>query len=262
MLYVQTFKDRAPKDVGIASARVFGAGAALLMALLALVGAALGLDALLRADNFPVAHVYFEGPFEHVTRQQLVDTVKVHGNFFALDLDAIKARVESLPWVYRASVRRHWPRDLYIRFSEQHLIAHWGEHDWLNESGELVQGLPAVAGQRGVPRLDGPPGTEAQVLASYGDYSRTLLAVGLQPTAVTLTSRRTWELQLNNGIALVLARDHPQVRLERFARVYRQALAPYAGNIKQVDLRYANGFTVAWVSPPAGPLQAQFSRGH
>ncbi|MFQ5936587.1 MAG: cell division protein FtsQ/DivIB, partial [Acidiferrobacterales bacterium] len=131
-------KSRSIKDREAA----FNAGSMLLGALLLLIVTALALDWVLRPDKFPVENVHFEGPFQRVTKEQLIEAVRdqVNRNFFALDLGAVKQRLESLPWVYRASVRRRWPRALHIRFSEQQLVARWGEHDWVNHAGELVPG--------------------------------------------------------------------------------------------------------------------------
>ncbi|MEK7717650.1 MAG: hypothetical protein AAB322_07880, partial [Pseudomonadota bacterium] len=45
-------------------------------------------------------------------------------------------------------------------------------------------------------------------------------------------------------ITIVLDREQPERKLERFARVYAQSFALLASDIRQVDLRYANGFSV------------------
>ena len=45
-------------------------------------------------------------------------------------------------------------------------------------------------------------------------------------------------------MVVVLDRDQPEYKLERFARVYAQALKHQSAKIAQVDLRYANGFAV------------------
>ncbi|MEK7717649.1 MAG: FtsQ-type POTRA domain-containing protein, partial [Pseudomonadota bacterium] len=168
--------------------------ALLLFALLSvLLALAFGADRLLRTDNFPVRHVRFEGEFKHVTQQELQAAVMsvVHGNFFLLNLDAVKARVEALPWVYKASVRRQWPQDVYVRFTEQQLAAYWSEGAFLNQAGDVVRvkagDLPAE-----FPRLEGPEGTGAQVLEHYKSLGRILAAAGLKLERITLTPRRTW----------------------------------------------------------------------
>ena len=254
---------RREQSTSFAQDTTVGAAVKLLWVLLLLIGSALTLDWLLRTDNFPVENVHFEGPFEHVTRAQLVESVKddVRGNFFTLDLSAMVDRLESLPWVYRASVRRRWPRDLHIVFSEQRLVARWGERAWLNHVGELVQVVDPMA-MLSLAALDGPPGTHNQVLQHYREFERTLARGGLRPKAVTLTSRRTWRIELSNGPTLVLAREDSQRRLARFTQVYASALAAHERSIKQIDLRYTNGLSVQWLDPPARPLQADLIRAH
>ncbi len=230
----------------------FRAGMTMLAALVFLVFAALVLDWFLRADTFPIANVNFEGRFEHVTRAHLVAAVKnrVRGNFFAADLNSMREHVESIPWVYRASVRRQWPRDLHIRFEEQELVSKWGEGAWLNHAGELVR-LNSAYTAPDLPQLQGPEDTHAHVLARYQDFSKLLQPVTMRIVGVTLTPRRTWRLQLDTGVTLVLERGNPDAKIKRFARIYRQALAKHESKIKQVDLRYTNGFSVEWLVPPA-----------
>ncbi len=208
-------------------------------------------DWVLRADNFPVQNVRFEGPFERVTQQELEAAVleRVRGNFLLVDLEAVKRRVEALPWVHRATVRRRFPHDIAIRFTEQRLAARWGEDAWVNTSGEVVRvsgaGLPAD-----LPRLDGPEGSAAQVLAAYREFAAALAPLDRRLAAVTLAARRSWRLVLaapdGRRLTLVLDDAPARRRLERFARVYRATLAAQGDAIRQVDLRYTNGFAVEW----------------
>lgn len=220
----------------------------LLGVLALLAGAALALDWLLRPDRFVIRHIHFEGPFQHVSREQLVQSVKdrAHGNFFAIDLDAVKAGVESLPWVYRASVRRQWPGALYIRFSEQRLVARWGAHDWINEAGELVRNIRADDAGPDVAQLAGPDGTHRQVLAGYRRFAALLAPLGQRPVELALGSRRTWRLRLDGDVLLLLGREHAEARLARFVQAYNHGLAQREDRIARVDLRYTNGFSVQW----------------
>lgn len=256
--------DSARRDTD-ESISLFKAATLLFALLFVLLTLAFGADWLLRTDNFTVRHVRFEGEFKHVTQQELQTAVMnvVHGNFFLLNLDTVKARVESLPWVYKASVWRQWPQDVYVRFTEQQLAAYWSGGAILNQAGDVVHvkadDLPAE-----FPRLEGPEGTGAQVLEHYKSLGRILAAAGLKLERITLTPRRTWQLVVTNGdgqgrtsvaggrmpgatITIVLDREQPERKLERFARVYAQSLTLLASDIRQVDLRYANGFSVEQV---------------
>jgi cell division protein FtsQ len=235
-------------------ASLYRASLLVFTALLALFAALFALDWLLRTDSFPARHVRFEGEFRHVTSRELELVVRdaVRGNFLMLDLDAVKARVETLPWVYEASVRRAWPRDISIEFREQRLTARWGADAFVNEVGQVVPVRDADAGE--LPLLEGPDGTSAQVLALHAELSTLLAPLDLDIKRLALSARRTWQLELSNGLVLVLDRQQPNQKIERFARIYAVALAPHLARIRHVDLRYANGFAVQWVgaSPPAG----------
>ena len=243
----ESTRENAEESMGL-----FKAAVLLFTLLFVLLVLAFGADWLLRTDNFPVRHVHFEGEFKHVTQQELQTAVMntVHGNFFLINLDAVKARVELLPWVYKASVRRQWPQDVYVQFTEQKLAAIWGEGAFLNQAGDVVRVTDKDLAA-GLPRLEGPDGTGPQVLEKYKTLGRILSAAGLKLDRITLTPRRTWRLGLANGMVLVIDHEQPENKLERFARVYAQTLARQALDIRQVDLRYTNGFAVEWASGSA-----------
>jgi cell division protein FtsQ len=217
------------------------------VALLGLIALLATLDWLLHPQALRVRNVRFEGEFRRVTHAELAHAVRdvVNVNFLLLDLEAVKRRVEQLPWVHRADVRRWWPRDVYVQFEEQMIVARWGDGGWVNHAGEAVK-LPNAEFPPDMPRLDGPDGTTPQVLDQYQQLSPLLGAHGLVLNSVTLTPRRTWELDLTNGIKLVLDSRDIRRKVEQFASVYSQLLASQAANIRQVDLRYANGFAVRW----------------
>jgi cell division protein FtsQ len=223
--------------------------------LLVITALLFGADWLLRADSFPVRNVRFEGEFRHVTQTELSAAVKdvVRRNFLTVDLDAVKARVEELPWVRSASVRRYWPRDVDVQFTEQRLVARWGADAWVNEDGQVVRAqaddLPADA-----PRLEGPDGTSATVLEHYRRLTPMLASIGQDVQRLTLTARHSWRAELGNGLVLVLDREEPEQKIERFVRTYGHTLATVVGSVRQVDLRYANGFAVQWSDLRAAPV--------
>jgi cell division protein FtsQ len=220
---------------------------ALFLGLVALLLLLFGTDWILRADSFPARHVRFEGEFRHVVQPELELAVKesVRGNFLLLDLDAVKAQVETLPWVYSASVRRYWPRDVYVRFTEQQIVARWGEREWVNHVGEAVK-VDGVEVAGGWPRLEGPVGTSRLVFERYLSLERMLAGAGLSIKRLTLTPRRTWRIELTNNLVLVLDREDLERKVERLTQVYHRTIAPQVQSIRQIDLRYTNGFAIEW----------------
>jgi len=231
--------------------------------LLALILLAIaGLDYLLRADTFPVRNVSFEGEFKYVSQRYLADAVadQASGNFFALDLSTVQRAAEAVPWVHRATVRRRWPDGLHIQFTEQQLAARWGDKAWVNSSGELVE-LPDRTGLPELIQLDGPPGLHTEVLAQWRRLERVVAAHGLGIARLRLTPRHTWEISLHNNLLLLVGRGTPEQRLARFMEVYQRTLAGKVARVRQVDLRYTNGFAVEWNMPAGTAAYTEINEG-
>ncbi|MHB8551290.1 MAG: cell division protein FtsQ/DivIB, partial [Acidiferrobacterales bacterium] len=211
------------------------------------IPALFGINYVLRPDTLPVQKVSFEGPFKHVSKAELARAVApvVAGNLLLLDLDAIKARAESVPWVYQVSVRRQWPDGVHIRFTEQTLAAQWGGTLWINTTGDLVN-LQGRHGPSDLPRLNGPDGTQAEVFARYQQLNALLAPAGLPIASLTLTARHTWRTVVDRNLLLVLGHHALNAKVTRFLTVYTQALENRRKWMRRVDLRYSNGFAVQW----------------
>ncbi len=113
----------------------------------------------------------------------------------------------------------------------------------------------------GLPELNGPDGLEATLTASYYEMGKALAADGLTITHLIQDQRRSWHVGLDNGIELRLGHDDAYAHLLRFVRLYPRVLATRASEIATVDLRYTNGFAVAWNHRPDNATPPQ-QRGH
>lgn len=204
--------------------------------------------------RFPLEVVEVKGDFRYLDKQRLQDAVasQVEGGFFTVDVNAIRTAAEQLPWVYKAAVKRVWPATLRISIEEQQAIARWDEQGFLNMNGEpfypeassLVLPLPSLAG---------PEGHELKVLENYQRVTQTLAPLGIQVSRMELDSRRAWHLQVGNGVLLELGRVDTWERLQRFIRAYPTVFATRIEELKRVDLRYSNGFSVNWQQLAVNP---------
>lgn len=209
-----------------------------------------GVRWLLDPHTLPIQRVQISGQFQHLTSAQLQEAVAgtVVGGFFTVDVEAVMRAARTLPWVDAASVRRVWPDTLRLEVTEQVPLARWGEHDLLNRRGERF--APPVASlPEGLPQLQGPDGQEATVTASYYEMGKALAADGLTISRLIQDPRRSWHVGLDNGIELRLGHDNAYAHLLRFVRLYPKVLAARAAEIAAIDLRYTNGFAVAWNHP-------------
>ena len=201
--------------------------------------------------TLPMRTVKVEGEFMYLDREQLQAVISplVEGGFFTVDVGSVQKAANDLPWVYRASVHRIWPDSLRIVVEEQQPAARWGEHELLNEHGEIFR-PESRGGVPGLALLHGPEGREKYVIDRYLDMSDALATVGLGIAALVQDERRAWHIQLTNQVQIELGRTDPDRRLQRFVRVYPAVLSSGVAGLEYVDLRYSNGFAIRRLKDP------------
>ena len=209
--------------------------------------ASFGLDYLRDPRHLPLRAIRVTGDLRHLDRGELEAVVAgaIDGNFFTVDMAAIRTRVRQLPWVDQVSIRRAWPETLIMQVTEQVPLARWGKSALVNARGEVF--APESSSRvKGLAQLYGPPGSAPRVVEFYGLARARLQAAGLQVGRLGLDGRRDWVLELRGGIRLALGQDGEVERLDRFLGAYPQLVKDAEREPAQVDLRYAQGFAVSW----------------
>ncbi len=202
---------------------------------------------LVVALDRPVRRVLVEGPFQRVAPPEIEAAVaeSVRGGLATVDLDAVRERIERIEWVDRALVRRRWPDAIRVEVSEQVPAARWNDTGLLNSRGELfLRNARYVPPE--LPLLEGPEGSESAVAKLYLDAQGRFTEAGLRLTGVRLDERGAWELELANGVRVRLGRLAVEERLDRFLRLAGPLVAQRPAEIRHVDMRYTNGFSVGW----------------
>ncbi|PIV87397.1 MAG: hypothetical protein COW48_11600 [Hydrogenophilales bacterium CG17_big_fil_post_rev_8_21_14_2_50_63_12] len=203
----------------------------------------------------PFWQVSVNGASHEETRLAAHDALaKLRGGFFTLDLKAVRAEFERLPWVRHAEVRRVWPGRMAIVLEEHRAAAAWNDRALLNTRGEVFT-VAALERYLGLPRLYAPEGTERETARRYGEFVAQARPLGLRVEQIVVTARQSWRVRLhgnevgngggngggNGSVVVELGREHLFERLARFARFYPQAVATL-GPIARADMRYPNGF--------------------
>jgi Cell division septal protein len=215
-----------------------------------IAGTSIMLWGLMLSLDQPIGRVEVMGQFQRVAPVQIEEVVAPFrgSGFLSVDLDAMRAAVESIPWIDRVRIERRWPNGVRVSITEHIPAARWGEDGLMNTRGELfLRGARHLPPE--LPQLNGPEGTEAQVAKLYLETYPRLLAVGLRLSHVELDPRGAWSLTLSNGVEIRLGRQDVEARLERFIRVASPLVASRSGEVRYVDLRYSNGFSVGWNTP-------------
>lgn len=215
----------------------------ILAGLILCTAAAFSLPAL---NRVPIRTVQIHGEMHHVTQEQLQALVVPFTSWGWLRLPAerLSRQLEELNWVASAQVRREWPLDVSIVITERRPVARWGRHKLLDESGEAFD--PGGPVNRTLPLLRGPEGTEKEMLDRYLAFSARLGARSLALDELRLDPRGAWRLGLRDGPRLRLGADSIDLRLERALAALDEVAGEPGTEIAYLDLRYPNGFAVAW----------------
>lgn len=239
--------DKAPKQASTESwltRRLVGS-----VLLIGMVGGLLGFTMwqFAQTDTLPIQQVQVKGEFVHLDKRDLYHAVGdlASAGFFNVDVRAVKEAAESLPWVESASVRRVWPDTLQLHIHEQIPLARWQGGGIVNRHGDVVL-VDATDRLMELPLFKGPQGTAKMLAERYQRMSAALAGIELAVTELVLNERRAWQVNLNNGVLVLLGRAALDAPLSRFVAVYKEVLKEKVEKIQSVDLRYTNGFAVRW----------------
>lgn len=237
--------------------RLLNAAASALSAVACVIFAFAGLQMLLASPLFPMREIVVHGALAHTTRSELERSARerVSGNFFAVDLGAIRTGMEQLPWVRRVDVRRVWPDRIELAIEEHVVLARWGDIGLVNTHGERFAGQTEAP----LPVFAGPAGSEGEVTRRYRRFVELLAPLQSELDRVILTPRFAWQLRLAGGLSIELGRDlanaPAEARLARFVAAYPLTLGRIPRRHEYVDLRYPNGFALRMPDDARGAIE-------
>ena len=219
-----------------------------------------GANWLLHRPWWAIRSVRVEGRLQHVSATALRSEAlpRVQGNWFTVSLSTMQQAFEQVPWVRKAVVQRVWPLSLLVQLQEQQPLALW-----VDATGSAI-GLVDVQGDNfeanlgevqdmGLPRFFGPPGSQARVTAMYRQLQQRFAPLHWRIAELGLGTQGDWQVQVAGGPRIDLGADSDApafaARLQRFLRLEPDVAAHYGRTVASADLRYPNGFAVAFANP-------------
>ncbi|HPU79483.1 cell division protein FtsQ/DivIB [Accumulibacter sp.] len=245
-----------PRVMTAVSDLLFLAGAAALLVAAVVWG-------MPRLRLFPLHEVQVTHALQEVRQSDMEQSLSdvLRGNFFTVDIEALRRAVEQLPWVRRAEVWRKWPSRIEVRIEEHRAAAHWGDgsEQLVNTYGELFSA--ALSQDQQLPRLSGPVGSSSEVLRRYEEFAQILKPTGRLPAQMALSPRLAWLLKLEDGMLVELGREQAKapirMRLQRFVDYYPTLSNTRQGRPMAVDMRYPNGFALRFPASAAQEVKGK-----
>ena len=216
-----------------------------------------------RLRLFPLHEIQVTHALQEVRQSDVEQSLSdvLRGNFFTVDIEALRRAVEQLPWVRRAEVWRKWPSRIEVRIEEHRAAAHWGDgpEQLVNTYGELFSA--ALSQDQQLPRLSGPVGSSSEVLRRYEEFAQILKPTGRLPAQMALSPRLAWLLKLEDGMLVELGREQAKapirMRLQRFVDYYPTLSNTRQGRPMAVDMRYPNGFALRFPASAAQEVKGK-----
>lgn len=195
---------------------------------------------------FPIRSIQLSGTFKHLDQQAVEASLQPYlgQGFFLLDIHQAQQTLSDESWIETVSVRRVWPGSLRVMVEEKTPVARWDGEHLLSQSASVFRAdadafkhLPLVHGD------NHPP---AWVLQQFYRLQAHFDRVDERLIALQIDSRGALDVELINGLKIKLGRSDIDHKIDRLVSIYRQQILPRREQIKRLDLRYSNGFAVAW----------------
>lgn len=229
--------------------------------------AQLAIDHFRDPGRFPIRSVVVEGVYQFADKGQMRERVMSQASkgFFNLDIDSIQSKVEELPWVKNAYVRRVWPESITVHVEEHKPVARWGSKTLLTDNFKLFTPPRLTSSDDPVlnelvdtlPVLYSPERRHVSLLKLLNDTKAQLDAVEVPLEGMVEDERRSLTLYLKNDVKVVIGHREVHKRIRRFTEIFRSYIAPVYDDIEKVDLRYTNGFTMARKGVVSANLRVQ-----
>lgn len=213
----------------------------------AVLATALAVHLLRPQFDLPLTALRVDGDLRRLTPAQIAAAAAVVPgiHLFDADLVAVRERIEALPWVAHARVSRLWPDRVTIRVRERQPVARWGDAALVDVENHSFTPAPGEAPE-GLPRLSGPDGREADVVAAFHALEAALEGSRFKPVALAMDARGEWIATTVDGIALRFGAEDPVTRAPILLGPATRALAEHFEQVASIDLHYSNGFAVGW----------------
>jgi cell division protein FtsQ len=201
-------------------------------------------DSAANAAGMRIATVSLSGQ-RQVSREEIFAAAGVtdHSSLLFLDVGDARARLEAIPWVAEATVRKFYPDRLQITITEREPFALWQ----MDGKVQVIAADGTVLSNRIEPRLASLPFVVGPGAAAAARGFLAVLdaypAIRDQVRASIFVAERRWNLRLKSGLDVRLPDANIEAALDTLARLDREK-ALLSRDITAVDLRLADRVTV------------------
>lgn len=183
---------------------------------------------------------------EKQSLQQVADAIG-QVQFFGANLHSIHDKVLSLSWVEDAQVSRDWHHGVMISVTPRKAVANFGSRELVDANAVVF--TPANTSDlmnADLVTLHGAAEDAKDIMYKLHDINERFVPLGLMAQDLILTPRKTWVIRFQNGLRVVVDHENTDQKLYNLSVILKQRFMQDIGRMQSIDLRYKNGFSIAW----------------
>ena len=195
---------------------------------------------------FPIKRIHLSGSFDYIEQASVESELEelLGQGFFSIDIHQLQKQLRQNSWVDTVSVRRIWPHQLKISVIEKVPVARWDDKHLLSNKAVVFKGKANEF--KDLPLIFAANAESEHILNRYKLYRGLFQQLNESVYSVKEDSRGAIDIRLADGLEIKLGRSEVEKKLSRLMTIYDSEIKPRRDAIERLDLRYSNGFAVAW----------------
>ncbi|MGP9544256.1 cell division protein FtsQ/DivIB [Psychrobacter sp. AOP7-B1-25] len=198
----------------------------------------------------PPANIYVSNQGLSVAQyrslQEVMEQQQV-SSFFTSDLQALRDITMGLAWVDQVSISRDWQRGIVINALPKQAVANFGTERLVDAKGAVFVPADSIdLTQEQFATLQGEISQAPVIMQQMQQVNDWYTPLGMQVEDIILSPRMTWLIRFDNGLRVIVDNENTAQKLLNLSQLLGNQLSTRRDEMQSVDLRYKNGFTIAW----------------
>lgn len=167
--------------------------------------------------------------------------------FFTTDLQSLRDIALGLAWVDEVSVTRDWQQGIVVTALPRQPVANFGTERLVDAKGIVF--VPADSQEllrSQFVTLQGEIAQAPVIMQQMQQINNWYAPLGMRVEDIILTPRMTWLVRFDDGLRIIVDNENTAQKLLNLSQLLNSQLSGRRDEIQSVDLRYKNGFAIAW----------------
>lgn len=190
--------------------------------------------------------------------QQVMSQQQV-SSFFTSDLQALRDITMGLAWVDQVSITRDWQRGIVVKALPKQAVANFGTERLVDAKGVVF--VPADSReltQVQFATLQGEMMQAPVIMQQMQQINGWYAPLDMRVEDIILSPRMTWLIRFDNGLRVIVDNENTAQKLLSLSQLLGNQLRSRRDDMQSIDLRYKNGFTIAWnIKAPQAETSSQ-----